>query len=506
MPLPATTPLYRRYLQPLALLLVCCAALTASADMAPESEPGTAQQPIALQLSVEERQFLAGLGLIRVGVENVGWPPFEQFDAQGNFHGIASDYLKALEAALGVDFQIVSNLGWEAMLQAMRQHDLDLLPAAASTPDRRVYIDFTAPYVRSPMIVVTRDDVDFIGNLQRLQGKSVGVVAGYASDELFTRHHATLDAKRYTSTIEGLKAVASGELYAFIDNLAAASHMIKIEGLANLKISGQTPYSFDLSIGVRNDWPLLRSAIDKALAAMPPEQHREIYDRWVQLTMTQQLPWRKLLPALLGALLLFAVLISYLLRLRVFNQRMQRSNLRLEQAEIELRETNRLLQELSVTDKLTGVFNRHHLDSVLSEEFERSQRYRRPLSLVLFDLDEFKLVNDRYGHQTGDTVLQCFAATAAANIRKSDVFGRWGGEEFLLICPELVANEAATVAEKIRQAMLSEKFEQGFTQRVSAGVIDNRAAADVDQLISAVDRQLYAAKLGGRDRVVVGDD
>jgi len=123
---------------------------------------------------------------------------------------------------------------------------------------------------------------------------------------------------------------------------------------------------------------------------------------------------------------------------------------------------------------------------------------------VLFDLDHFKQINDRYGHQAGDRVLQRFTTIVDKQIRQSDVFGRWGGEEFLLICPETTADQARNVAEKIRHVLSEEEFEQGFTQTVSAGVMGAAACDNIDQLISAADKQLYAAKAAGRNRVETG--
>lgn len=449
-------------------------------------------------LTSEERAFLEGLGRpLRVGVESTGWPPFEFFDARGEFRGIASEYLTALRNTLDVEFELVRSDSWDWLLQAARDRRIDLLPVATSTPDRRDYLSFTAPYVHSPMIIVTRDDVDFISDLERLGDRQVGVVGGYASDEMLSRYFPGLNLKRYPVTLEGLRAVAAGVDYAFVDNLTAVSHLIRAHGLSNLKISGRTPYSFDLGIGVRSDWPLVHSAIEKGLATIPEARREEIHARWVHLTVEEGFPWRKILPAALGALLLFALLATYALRMRSLNRR-------LSETEFALQDKNRELQALSITDKLTGAYNRHRLDAVLAEQFDRAQRYARPLALVLFDLDHFKEINDRHGHQVGDRVLQRFADVARATVRRSDVFGRWGGEEFMLICPETTAEQAATAAEKIRAAFAAERVDDAAGLTVSAGITDNTGVRSPEQFISGTDRWLYAAKQAGRNRVMCG--
>lgn len=211
--------------------------------------------------------------------------------------------------------------------------------------------------------------------------------------------------------------------------------------------------------------------------------------------------WHTTLPIIIAAVLVFAALGIYLYRLQSFNQQIQEANKRLALAEHELREKNALLHQVSITDKLTGVYNRHHLDHVLAQEFEHARRYQRPLSLVLFDLDRFKRVNDNFGHQVGDYVLTQFARLARDNVRRSDTFGRWGGEEFLLICPELSAEQAEDVANKIRCLLANRQWQHGFTLTVSAGVCERGDLQSVDHFISAVDKQLYRAKASGRNCV-----
>lgn len=211
--------------------------------------------------------------------------------------------------------------------------------------------------------------------------------------------------------------------------------------------------------------------------------------------------WQAIVPIIIASVLVFAALFIYLIRLQNFNQQIQQANKRLALAEYELSEKNVLLHQVSISDKLTGVYNRHYLDKVLAEEFEHARRYQRPLSLVLFDLDSFKRINDQHGHQVGDYVLTQFARLGHDNVRQSDTFGRWGGEEFLLICPELTAPQATEVANKIRRLLADRQWQVGFTQTVSAGVCERGDLQSVDHFITAVDRQLYLAKTNGRNAV-----
>lgn len=474
------------------LVLLCFGSLALAAR---------AENPFLASLSDEERAFLRDNPVVRVGVERVGWPPFEVFTRDGQFQGIAADYLTQLETLLGIRFEIVTTLSWDDVLNKARTREIDVLPSAVSTPERLQYLLFTEPYVRSPMVMVTRDQVEFIADTALLQGMRVGVVTGYISDELLSRDYPQLALIRHPGTVPGLHSVARGEDDVFIDNLAVVSYLIKSEGLANLKISGQTPYFFNLAMGIRNDWPLLHSAMQKAMQSMSAQEHDAIYNRWVKIQLTEQIAWGNYWPLLLAAAVLFVLLTLYLVHLHLLNRKIHLAHRQLAAAELALREKNRELEILSVTDKLTGCYNRHHLDSILTKAFEHSHRYNRPLALVLFDLDHFKQINDRFGHQAGDRVLQAFVALVQNNIRRSDVFGRWGGEEFMLICPETSEEQAMQVAEKIRQSLAELSILEGFQTTTSAGVACDLRKSSVDDLILTADQQLYEAKRLGRNRV-----
>jgi diguanylate cyclase (GGDEF)-like protein len=169
------------------------------------------------------------------------------------------------------------------------------------------------------------------------------------------------------------------------------------------------------------------------------------------------------------------------------------------------------LVRMATRDGLTGLHNRKHFVHCVDAEIERAKRYDRPLSLVLFDIDHFKRVNDTYGHAQGDAVLRALAGTVRETCREQDIPGRVGGEEFAVLLPETGREQAAAMAERLRQAV--EQIEVGIDGEkvirftISVGVISlERAGSDTDfqTLFTRVDALMYQAKEGGRNRVVVG--
>jgi diguanylate cyclase (GGDEF)-like protein len=166
---------------------------------------------------------------------------------------------------------------------------------------------------------------------------------------------------------------------------------------------------------------------------------------------------------------------------------------------------HRIVERQALVDGLTGIANRRQLEDSLTAEIARSERLGAPFTLVLADLDDFKAVNDAHGHTVGDDVLREFAAVLRATVRDSDLAGRWGGEEFLLLLPGADAVGAAQLADRIRGALGERSFlgREGevVTVTCSFGVAQHRAGDDERELFAAADRALYRAKREGKNRV-----
>jgi diguanylate cyclase (GGDEF)-like protein len=164
------------------------------------------------------------------------------------------------------------------------------------------------------------------------------------------------------------------------------------------------------------------------------------------------------------------------------------------------------IEKIAIRDELTGAYNRRFLMEALAREQARAKRRGNTYSVCLFDVDHFKRINDSWGHAAGDTALKHFAAIAGADLRDVDIFGRYGGEEFLLILPDTAQRGAAAAAERGRAGVLAAGFPQVPSEHrvtVTAGVATSRAEESVDALLARADRGLYEGKTAGRNRVVV---
>lgn len=185
-------------------------------------------------------------------------------------------------------------------------------------------------------------------------------------------------------------------------------------------------------------------------------------------------------------------------------------HLKVKRLQDELLMKNRALERLSTVDGLTGLRTRRFVDEALAVEFLRARRYRTPLAVVMGDIDHFKQVNDVHGHQAGDVVLRGVGEMMRCMVRSTDVAGRYGGEEIIIIQPQNSHEGAGMLAERLREAIEAARFEdpdgKQLSVTISFGVAEYRKEFSTpEELVAAADRALYRAKEEGRNRVVVNE-
>ena len=180
-----------------------------------------------------------------------------------------------------------------------------------------------------------------------------------------------------------------------------------------------------------------------------------------------------------------------------------RSRLRSQRAE--LTEALREVRRLAIHDELTGLANRRHMQERLEQEQRRCQRTGRHFSIAVIDLDHFKRINDTLGHAVGDAVLRAFAVEAVAALRTSDVMARWGGEEFLLLLPDVSGVQAHASVVRLLERVRVLPCAPGLPLSFSAGVTEHRQGETVAETVARADRQMYAAKRAGRNTVELAE-
>ncbi len=270
---------------------------------------------IPLELTPEERAFLAGKRL-RLGVDAMR-PPFEFFDDHGAYAGITAGFVGAVSQRLGLEMDPQRNMTWTEAMEKVKTGGVDAIPKATPTPEREEFLIFTRPYASFPTVIVTRKDRFVIG-LEDLYGLRTGVVKGLVVESNLRHDHPSMNLIAVPNVEAGLRQLSTGGLDAFVDNLGPVTYNIDKLGLANLKIAAPTPYTQDLAIGVRKDWPLMASALNKALASLSNEEKAAIKSRWLGIQVPT-VEWRAILawgvPVAAGLMLVIVTIILWNRRL-----------------------------------------------------------------------------------------------------------------------------------------------------------------------------------------------
>ncbi|OOZ40995.1 hypothetical protein BOW53_05585 [Solemya pervernicosa gill symbiont] len=233
-------------------------------------------------LTDEERLWLADHPQMRVGIDR-DWAPIEFLDGRGEHQGVSSEYIKYISSLLEVEMQADGDMAWEQVLQAARERRVDLLSAAVNTEERRQYLNFTKPYASFPFVIFVSDRLPFVTDLDDFLGKRIAVVKGYVTEDYLSRDYPGIELVRVENTYCGLELVSLGEVDGYVGNLTVGSHLINQKGLSNVKVGAPTQYQYDLSIGVRKDWPELIPILEKAIGNLSDAEKSDLRKKWMSI-------------------------------------------------------------------------------------------------------------------------------------------------------------------------------------------------------------------------------
>jgi two-component system, NarL family, sensor histidine kinase EvgS len=236
-----------------------------------------------------ERSWLAAHPQIRLAGDP-NWPPFEMIDDEGDYQGIVADHIQLLEQRLGYTFQRVREGSWSETLRAVGT-DIDVIAAVAVTPRRVGRMLFSEFYLSYPIVMAVRDEMRFIGSLEELNTERVAVVKDYASQDFLLISHPNLNLVFVDTLQEGLLGVSNGDIDVLISNIPSISYLVNRLGVSNIKLTGITPYTYDIALGVRNEWPVLTRILDKGLQTITQEEREAIYKKWITFSYEEAIDY-----------------------------------------------------------------------------------------------------------------------------------------------------------------------------------------------------------------------
>ncbi|MGM0533736.1 MAG: transporter substrate-binding domain-containing protein [Campylobacterota bacterium] len=269
-------------------------------------------------LSTQQLQYLRQKGEIKVCIDP-DWMPFESLK-EGKHIGMGADFFAYFQKYLNVDVTIVPTDSWSQSLTYARQRKCDLLSLAMETPDRKEYMNFTAPYLSIPLVLATRKNVTFVDDFEQIRGKKLAIVKDYAFSELLRQRYPNVKLQEVATTKEGLSAVARGEYFGFIGTLASVGYHFQHDFTGELKVAGKFDEKWELAVGVRNDDAMLLDIFDTVIATLDDAKKQEIFNKWIAVTYETGRDYTLVWQVALAALLILGVIVYWNRRLQLLNK------------------------------------------------------------------------------------------------------------------------------------------------------------------------------------------
>jgi len=332
-----------------------------------------------VQLSEDEKRWLSEHPSIRLAVD-IDWSPFEYIDDENQYVGMAAEYIALVGQKLGVEFDVEKEKPWSEVVESVKSGELDMYSCVVSTVQRREYVNFTEPYLSFPMVIVTSDQVAYVNGLKDLKNETVAVVRGYATQDLLEKDHPELELYLADNVADALEKLSVGKVYAYIGNIATVSHVIKRDGLTNIKISGQTPYNYELSMGVRKDWFEFMPILQKALDSITEQEKDQIYQNWIKLRYEYGFDYKLMWKVLAGVFLVIMIILIWNWRLSNEIRKRVETEKSLNEAHQQLEHTNKqLVNYVDIVDKyvITSSTDKKGIITSTSDAFCEISGYSR---------------------------------------------------------------------------------------------------------------------------------
>ncbi len=445
-------------------------------------------------LTAAERAYLARKGAVTYCLD----PDRLPFSAvtDGRPHGMAADVVARLEKRLGIPFRFIRTSDWRRALAYAESGRCDILPMIdLPPPARHPHLTTTTPYFQYSVAIITRSRVPFISGIRDLRDRTIGLVENDPIGESVARTLPDVPFTLVDHPRDGLLKVSGGSLDALVIAMPVAVYHVRQLGLSHLKVAGHTDILQKMGIGVRQELTLLRTILNKAVGAMAQPEIDRIYEQQIAVSPEHRVDYRLLIQIGLGTAILGGLLFFW-------RRHVTRLKKRVETAQAALAAKDEEMKRMAITDPLTCLNNRMRLVDILNKEMQRFQRYNRPVSIILADVDNFKEINKEFGYNLGDVVLCKIGQALADNVRKADICGRWGGEKFMIICPETRTDGAQTLAEHLRETIASIQLPKVGPRTCSFGVSSFIPEDNEETLVQRADKAQNAAKDAGGNRVV----
>ncbi|GLX77696.1 diguanylate cyclase [Thalassotalea insulae] len=428
------------------------------------------------------------------------WAPYESIE--NNQHiGISKQYLTLIEQRSSLRFTFVPTQTWAQTLSFIRNGKCQVIPLLNSSIERKQFLSFSDAYFHAPNALYGHYDQVMVGNLSSITKQSVAVVDGYRMHQYLTRKFPEMKLITVENEKAGLIKVANQQVDYFVGSFYSANKIIQQHALAQLRIVGIAELEDKLRMGVAKESSELLPYINQAIAQLTSEDHNKVFSYLKMANLVKQTNYAVVFKTAIFFTLLILILSAAYIRSVKYSKVLAAKNQILKNLYQQLDQKNQELAEISIRDPLTQLYNRSHLAEIIEQQIRLKHRYSTTACLLMIDIDDFKQINDNFGHKTGDDILKQFAKILSHCARDSDIVARWGGEEFVLLCPETEPDEAMVIAKRFQQALVEAHKDDFPVVTCSIGIAELDSKTTAEQWFVSADNAMYYAKDKGKNTV-----
>lgn len=414
------------------------------------------------------------------------WAPFE-WKTNNFYHaGIIYDLLHVIRQRSGINFVPKYTQTWTQSIEYVKNGTADMFSAITYSEDRAKYLNFTKNDIYSyPAVLLTKfDDKNVYIDIEKdCKDKRIGIVQSSGLGEYIKKTYPTLNFVILSSTKEGFDAILSNKIDLFAINTVTSKYLIEKLYFGNIKIATKLDFTYHLKIAVHKNISIeLISILDKALQSISEKEMNAIFNKWTSVTVQNRTNWKLIIQ-------IFSFFLVILFFLLWHNKKLKKL---VKQKTIELK-------ILSETDHLTGLRNRRQFEKDFLYESIRAARFNKQMALYFIDVDNFKIINDKFGHDIGDTFLILISKSLKESLRETELLYRIGGDEFCVLLPtftdkqqlEKIALRLIEVVESVKTEMGKDSLPIGFSIGISI-FPDN--GKDLKTLLTKADKAMYEIK------------
>ena len=336
------------------------------------------------------------------------------------------------------------------------------------------------PIAQIPIALATKNDKNFITDLSTLKNIKIGVVKNLEIIPTLQKEYPNIDFVEMETINEAILKLQQNKLFALIDNMYTISHKINKDNLNSIKINTLLNHQLNIYLQVEEKNKLFIPILNSAINRFSKEDKNTILNNYQFIFYPKNIDFLFIAKIIIPFILLLAIFIYF--------------NFKLKKEIKKRKEIEQQLSELANKDSLTNIFNRRKIEEICELELLRNKRYKSDLSIIFFDINNFKVINDSLGHHLGDEVLVKISNIIGKSIRNTDSIGRWGGDEFLIILPQTNISQCKNIVSHLEKQLSLIEFSESIKVTCSFGIAPHEESDTLDSLLKKADESMYKEK------------